>query len=195
MREGGGQSGPCAAANGGTPAGGGGAAAPAPAEGPIDRLSRRTGETLAWVFLLSALLTGWEVLASSLLAAPTIWVHDLTTMLCVTGFLLGGAYAQARREHIRITPIYDLLPARARWLCDLVSHLLAIFYSGVLTWFTGVQALESITIREMSGHAWNFPMPVVIRTAFFLGSALLLLQLVAHSVELVRGPQRGRPAA
>jgi TRAP-type C4-dicarboxylate transport system permease small subunit len=108
---------------------------------------------------------------------------------------LGGAYAQARREHIRITPIYDLLPVRARRLCDLVSHLLAVFYSAVLTWFTGVQALESITIWEMSGHAWNFPMPVVIRTAFFLGSALLLLQLLAHSVELVRGPQRGRPTA
>lgn len=195
MREGGGPNGPRVAANGDTAAGGGGGVASATAEGPIDRLSRRTGETLAWVFLLSALLTGWEVLASSLLAAPTIWVHDLTTMLCVTGFLLGGAYAQARREHIRITPIYDLLPVRARRLCDLLSHLLAISYLAVLTWFTGAQALESITIREMSGHAWNFPMPVVIRTAFFLGSALLLLQLLAHLVELVRGPRRGRPAA
>jgi TRAP-type mannitol/chloroaromatic compound transport system permease small subunit len=162
-------------------------------EGPIDRLSRRTGETLAWLFLLSAALTGWEVLASSLLAAPTVWVHDLTTMLCVTAFLVGGAYAQARREHIRITPLYDLLPARARRLCDLASHLLALVYLAVLTWFTGAQALESVTIWEMSGHAWNFPMPVVIRTAFFLGSALLLLQLAAHLLELRRELQDGRP--
>lgn len=194
MAEGGAESGPRAAVEGGATVGGGERVASAQ-EGAIDRLSRRTGETLAWLFLLSALLTGWEVLASSLLAAPTIWVHDLTTMLCVTAFLLGGAYAQARREHIRITPIYDLLPARARWLCDLASHLLAIFYMAVLTWFTGGQALESIEIMEMSGHAWNFPMPVVIRTAFFLGSALLLLQLVAHLVELVRAPRDDRPAA
>jgi len=36
-------------------------------------------------------------------------------------------------------------------------------------------------------------MPVVIRTAFFLGSALLLLQLAAHLLELRREPQDGRP--
>ncbi len=162
-------------------------------EGPVDRLSRRTGETLAWVFLLSALLTGWEVLASSLLAAPTIWVHDLTTMMCVIGFLLGGAYAQARREHIRITPLYDLLPAGARRACDLASHLLAVLYLAVLAWFTGAQALESVAIWEMSGHAWNFPMPVVIRLAFFLGAALLLAQLLAHLAGLLRGPRDGRP--
>lgn len=156
-------------------------------EPPVDRLSRRVGETLAWLFLLSAVLTGWEVLASSLLASPTIWVHDLTTMLCVTGFLLGGAYAQARREHIRITPIYDALPRRARKLCDLVGLGLAVLYLAVLAWFTGAQALESVLIVEMSGHAWNFPMPVVIRLAFFLGSTLLLLQLAAHFLEALRG--------
>lgn len=161
----------------------------------VERLSRRAGDGLAWLFLAAAVLTGFEVLSSSLLASPTIWVHDLTTMLCVIGFFAGGAYAQARREHIRITPLYDLLPAGARRLCDLASHLLAVVYLAVLTWFTGAQALESLLIGEMSGHAWNVPMPVVIRSAFFLGSALLLAQIAAHLLELWRDPRGGGPAA
>lgn len=167
---------------------------PEPArEPPVDRLSRRSGELVSWVFLISAVLTGWEVLASSLLASPTIWVHDLTTMLCVVGFLVGGAYALQRREHIRITPVYDLLPAAARRVLDIVGYALTLLYLLVLTWFTGGQAFESVTIWEMSGHAWNFPMPVVIRVAFFLGSLLLLLQAASHLRELLARPA-GAPA-
>lgn len=162
-------------------------------EGLVERLSRRTGEICAWLFLLAALLTGYEVISSSLFAAPTIWVHDLTTMLCVIGFLVGGAYAQARREHIRITSLYDLMPEGARRLCDFVGHGLALLYLAVLVWFTGSQALESLLIWEMSGHAWNFPMPVVVRLAFFLGSVLLLAQLAAQLRELLRRPRSARP--
>lgn len=157
-----------------------------PMPGRVERVSHRVGETLAWLFLLSALLTGWEVVSSSLLGAPTIWVHDLTTMLCVACFLFGGAYAQARREHIRITAIYDLLPAPLRRACDLLGLSAALFYLLVLTWFTGAQALESLLLMEMSGHAWNVPMPVVIRGCFFLGTALLTAQIFVHLVELLR---------
>lgn len=162
-------------------------------EPPVDRLSRRSGELVSWVFPISAVLTGWEVISASLLAAPTIWVHDLTTMLCVVGFLVGGAYAQVRREHIRITPLYDLLSAGARRICDALGLGLAAGYAAVLAWFTGSQAIESVTLWEMSGHAWNFPMPVVVRLAFFLGSLLLLAQLAAHLRERLRRPGSARP--
>ncbi len=162
-------------------------------EGAVERVSRRTGEACAWLFPLAALLTGYEVIAAALFAAPTIWVHDLTTMLCVIGFLVGGAYAQARREHIRITPVYDLLPAGVRGICDALGLGLAAAYAAVLAWFTGSQAIESVRIWEMSGHAWNFPMPVVIRLAFFLGSLLLLAQLAAHLRALLLRPGSATP--
>ena len=46
----------------------------------------------------------------SVFDAPTIWVHDATIMLGAICFLFGGAYALQRRDHIRITFIYDALP-------------------------------------------------------------------------------------
>jgi hypothetical protein len=39
---------------------------------------------------------------------------------------------------------------------------------------------------ERSGRAWDFPMPMVIRTAFFLGTALLALQTASLLLELIR---------
>lgn len=154
----------------------------------IDQATRRIGNTLCWLFLISAVLTCYEIMMDAVFGAPTIWVHDTTLMMSATCFLFGGAYALERRDHIRITFVYDLLPKRAQRFCDLVSMLLALVYLLALGWFAGGQALESVMIVEMSGRAWNFPMPMVIRTAFFLGTALFALQAAAQLVRLIRTP-------
>jgi TRAP-type C4-dicarboxylate transport system permease small subunit len=89
-------------------------------------------------------------------------------------------------QHIRITFVHDMLPARARRLCDLAGLVMGLLYLLGLGWFSGMQALNSIRIVEMSGRAWNFPMPMVIRTAFFVGTALFALQAAAEIVKLIR---------
>lgn len=161
-----------------------------PAPGAVDRATRRIGDTLCWLFLISAILTCYEILMDAAFGAPTIWVHDTTVMMSATCFLFGGAYALQRRDHIRITFVYDLLPKRVRRGLDLIGHVLTLVYLLALGWFAGGQAIESIMIVEMSGRAWNVPMPMVIRTAFFLGTVLLVLQAVAQLIRLIRTPGR-----
>jgi TRAP-type mannitol/chloroaromatic compound transport system permease small subunit len=159
---------------------------------PVDRLSRAVGDTLSWLFLLSVAFTCYEVLMGSVFRAPTIWVHDATTMMSATCFLFGGAYALQRGDHIRITFVYDRLPPRGRDLCDLVGLVLALAYLLGLAWFAGIQAFNSVRIVEMSGRAWDFPMPMVIRSALFLGTALLALQAAAGLCKLIRVAGRRR---
>jgi TRAP-type mannitol/chloroaromatic compound transport system permease small subunit len=113
-------------------------------------------------------------------------VHDSTIMLGAICFPFGGAYALQRRDHIRITFIYDALPRRAQRACDLIGLVVGLVYLLGLGWFAGVQAADSIMRVERSGRAWDFPMPMVIRTAFFLGTALLALQTASLLVELIR---------
>jgi TRAP-type mannitol/chloroaromatic compound transport system permease small subunit len=112
-------------------------------------------------------------------------------MMSATCFLLGGAYALQQGQHIRITFVYDLMPARVRRLLDLFGLGLGLIYLLALGWFSGMQAVTSISIIEKSGRAWNVPMPMVIRTAFFLGTALFALQAVAELVKVFR--HRTRP--
>ncbi len=163
--------------------------APEPAaspRSPVDRLTRAIGNRLAWLFLISAALTCYEVLMDWVFRAPTIWVHDTTLMMSATCFLFGGAYALERREHIRITFLYDALPAPARRVCDLIGLVVGLLYLLALGWFSGGQAIDSIGRVEMSGRAWDFPMPMVIRTAFWLGTLLLILQTAVLLVRLIR---------
>jgi TRAP-type C4-dicarboxylate transport system permease small subunit len=97
-----------------------------------------------------------------------------------------------RGDHIRITFLYDMLPRRVRRGCDLAGLLLALLYLLGLGWFSGMQAFNSIRIVEMSGRAWNVPMPMVIRTALFVGTALFALQAAAEMVKLIRAPRDAR---
>ncbi|MCB1803703.1 MAG: TRAP transporter small permease subunit, partial [Candidatus Competibacteraceae bacterium] len=94
----------------------------------IDRVSRILGDKLAWLFLVAAALSCYEVMMDWLFRAPTIWVHDSSIMLCSTAFLFGGAYALQRREHIRITVLYDYFSPWWQWVCDIVSLALTLVY-------------------------------------------------------------------
>lgn len=146
----------------------------------IDRLSRAVGDRLAWLFLIAAALTCLEVFLDWVFRSPTIWVHDSTIMMSATCFLFGGAYALERRDHIRITFLYDMMSPGLRGWCDRLTMTLTLVYLGALLWFVAKQAYQSVMLVEMSGRAWDFPMPMVIRLAFFLGTLLLLLQAIAH---------------
>ena len=156
----------------------------------IESISRGIGNTLSWLFLISAAISCYEVVVNSVFQSPTSWVHDSATMMSATCFLFGGAYALQRGDHIRITFVYDMLPPRGQHVCSLIGLILALIYLVGLGWFAGHQAINSIMIVEMSGRAWNFPMPMVIRTALFLGVALLALQVVAEMLKLILGGAR-----
>lgn len=153
---------------------------PVSSQHPIDRLSRTVGDRLAWLFLIAAALTCLEVFLDWVFRSPTIWVHDSTIMMSATCFLFGGAYALQRRDHIRITFLYDMMGPRPRRWCDRLTMTLTLIYLAALLWFVGKQAFQSIMLVEMSGRAWDFPMPMVIRIAFFLATFLLLLQALTH---------------
>lgn len=154
---------------------------------PIDRFSNFVGRRLCWLYLIAVIVSVYEVFVDSAFGTPTVWVHDMTIMLCSACFLLGGAYAMQRREHIRITVIYDLFPDRVKRWADILGLSLALLYMALLSFFTTTAAIESIGLVERSGRAWDFPMPMVVRTFFCLGSVLLTVQIAAHLYQRICG--------
>lgn len=150
----------------------------------IDRLERRIGEAVSYVFLASVAIMAYEVAARYLFGAPTIWAHESTITLTAIGFLLGGAYTLQRREHIQISAVYLLFPPRIRWLADVFANLVLLFYIGVLIYAGWDLAAQAWATMETSASAWNQPTPVVIKTALVVGSVLLALQGLVHLLQL-----------
>jgi TRAP-type mannitol/chloroaromatic compound transport system permease small subunit len=157
-----------------------------PDPGPVDRLSRRLGETLSWLFYLAVALTAFEVVMRYVVNSPTVWVHDLVIAITAVAFVVGGAYALERSEHIRISSLYDRLPAGWRLWLDRVSLALITIYLALLTYSAARPALVSIALRETSGRAWDVPVPPILKTVLALGAALMTVQAALHLVRAFR---------
>lgn len=160
----------------------------------MERLALLLGRAAAFVFVAAAAVTVWEVGARYLFGAPTAWAHETTTTLCVVGFALGGAYAFARNEHIRITALTDRLPAAARRGLEVAALLVGLLYLGGLGHAAWNQAAESVWRFDATGWAPeltpgppNWPLPAIVRAGLALGTLLFLACVLQRLVAVLRG--------
>ena len=146
----------------------------------VDRAIEAISKALSYSFALSIVVTIYDVIADVAFRAPTVWVYDVVTTAIAVAFLIGGSYALMRREHIRITVVYDRLSRRTRLRCDVVTSLLAIVYFAAFAWFAFNMARLSVTDWEVGGSAWAQPTPVVVKVAMVLGAALMIVQMISN---------------
>ena len=158
---------------------------------PVDRLSKMLGEKLAVVFLAAVLVTSFEVVMRYVFNSPTVYVHDSAIVLSALGFIFGGPYALQRREHIRISVIYDALPPGGRKVCDLLTLFVTTFFAAVLAYAAIKMAIPSVKLMETSGRAWDVPIPAFLKTALALGASLLLAQALVQLWAVLRGRYEG----
>ena len=162
----------------------------------IDRLSIFIGEKISYVFLVSVIITAYEVMMRYGFNAPTTWVHDGATALSATGFLMAGCYCLQQRRHIAITVIYDSVSPGLRRIFALINALIVVLFMGLLTWAALKVALNATWVNwncqvqfcglETSAHAWDVPVPAYLKTVLFLAAVFMTLQALTHLVSALR---------
>jgi TRAP-type C4-dicarboxylate transport system permease small subunit len=160
----------------------------------VERLALLLGRLAAFLFVAAAAVTVWEVAARYLFDRPTNWAHETTTTLCAVGFALGGAYAFARNEHIRITALTDRVSPRARRGLEVLALLLGAVYLAGLGHAAWSQAAESLWRFDATGWAPeltpgppNWPLPSIVRAGLALGTLLFLACVVQRLLAVLRG--------
>jgi TRAP-type mannitol/chloroaromatic compound transport system permease small subunit len=146
----------------------------------VDRAIEAISKALSYGFALSILVTIYDVVCDVLLRAPTIWVYDVVTTAIAVAFLIGGSYALMRREHIRITAVFDRFSRRTQLMCEVVTSVLALVYLAAFVWFSFEMARLSVMDWEVGGSAWAQPTPVVVKVAMVLGGALMIVQMLSN---------------
>lgn len=160
----------------------------------MDRIALAVGRIAAWLFVVAVVITVYEVAARYLFHAPTNWVHETTTTLCAIGFALGGAYAFARDEHIRISVLADRAPPAIRKGLEVMGLTLGAIYLAGLGYAAWGQAEESVWRFDATG--WtpeltpgppNWPLPAIVRVALLAGTVLFLACVVQRLMLVVAG--------
>ncbi len=160
----------------------------------VDRLSLWIGRALSLVFLVIALMLGWEVVVRYLFNAPTYWAHEIAGILAAYAFVFGGAYCMAEKSHMRITLVLERLGPRARQVIEAISLLAGTIYIGGLTWAAWRMSeksvfrfsAEGLWLPERSGSSWNTPAPGFVKLALLLGGLLFLLVILRQFLQMLR---------
>ena len=96
-----------------------------------DTLSAWFGKAFAWLIVLMAVGTGYEVFVRYVLNDPTAWALDVSFIMYGTLFMMGGAYTLSRGGHVRGDFLYRLWQPRTQAKVDLVLYIF-FFFPGVI---------------------------------------------------------------
>lgn len=158
----------------------------------LDRFIAKTSELLSLFFVLTVIISFYEVLSRYLFNSPTIWVHETASFLGGSLFAIGGAYALATDKHVRVVLIYDIVSQRTRHYLNIFHHLAGLVFSGLLI-YAGVKMVESAWFTpwgdfhlETSGTAWNPPFPAVLKGIILLTVCIMFLQFVLHLINEIK---------
>lgn len=146
----------------------------------IDRAIEEISKVLSYCYALSIAVTIYDVFCDVVLHSPTVWVYDVVTTAIAVAFLVGGSYALMRREHIRITVLWDHYPWRMRLWCEVLGSILTIVYLLAFAWFSWNMASLAVMTWEVGGSVWAQPTPVIVKVAMLLGALLMIVQMISN---------------
>lgn len=155
----------------------------------IERVSKWSGLTVAWLAVPLVVVVVYEVIARKFFQ-PTTWAFDLAYILYGTHFMLGAAYCLYKGKHVRTDIWYGSWSPRTQGLVDSILYLF-LFLPGMafFFWLSFDYFHESLLVWERSTFSpWRpiiWPFKLVIPVAV----ALLWLQGIA---ELLKSLRRAR---
>ena len=151
-----------------------------------DALSAWFGKAFAWLIILMAVGTGYEVFVRFVLNAPTPWALDVSFIMYGTLFMMGGAYTLSRGGHVRGDFLYRLWKPRTQAKVDLVLYILFFFPGVTALIFSGWKyAARSWQYAEVSV---NSPAGVPIfqfKTVIVVAGILLFIQGIAQVMRCI----------
>ena len=157
-----------------------------------DQTSTWVGKAFAWCIVALVVSTSYDVIARYLFKSPTLWAYEVSSYLWSALFMMGGAYALARNQHVRGDMFYRLWPVRVQAGVELLLMVLFFFPGIIALVSSGWQFfLPSFELGERTQTSilqlplW--PMKAIIP----LAGAIMLLQGVVEAARCVTALRSG----
>ena len=140
----------------------------------IDRLVRRIGDAISWIWLALLGVIALNVTLRYAFGSGRIELEELQWHLYSVGFLLGIPYAFAADAHIRVDVLRERMSARTQAWIELYGILLLLLpFVALVVLFAVPFVGESWSSGEISPSPGGLPLRWLIKSALLVGFALL----------------------
>lgn len=138
----------------------------------FERLTAVLAAIAASLVLAMSLWITYDVLSRYFFDASSPWAFDLSEYALVWITFLGAPWVLLQDRHVRIELLVDVLPVRAQRMLGILVCVTAIVICAILTWRTGVAALQYFERGQMMPRIWRIPR-IWPYSIIPIGSALL----------------------
>jgi TRAP-type mannitol/chloroaromatic compound transport system permease small subunit len=146
----------------------------------IDGVSEWTGKLGSFLIVGLTVIICYDVSLRYIFNSPTAWGYDITYMIYGAYSMLGMAYCEKLKSHVRMDMIYALQSERGKAWIDVICYLLLFFPALIIiTYKCGDHALWSLLAGERSsGSVWR-PLLGPFKLIITFGLLLLIFQGLA----------------
>jgi len=127
------------------------------------------------------LLTSGEVVGRAVWSQPIPGSIELSSYLLAAFILLGLAYTQQVKGHVRVTMFVSRLPEKWGLVLDVITSLLSLFIIAVMAWQGWVVGMEERTVSDML-RIPQFPFRLLVA----VGGAFLFLELFFELIDTLK---------
>jgi len=113
------------------------------------------------------LLTSADVVGRAVWSRPIPGIVELSSYMLDIFILLGLAYTQQVKGHVRVSMLTSRLPRRARIFLEIGVTLLSLFIMALLAWQGWIVGLEETAVSDMLRIPQR-PFKVLVGVAAFL---------------------------
>jgi TRAP-type C4-dicarboxylate transport system permease small subunit len=127
------------------------------------------------------LLTSGEVIGRAVWSKPIPGTLELSSYMLVVFILLGLAYTQQVKGHVKVVMFTSKLPPKAQAVLEILTNILSLFIVAILCWQGWVVGIDETTVSDVHRIVqWPFRLLVPLAALF------LFLELAIDLVDACR---------
>ena len=152
----------------------------------ISRINRVAGLFGMLMLFVMGLLVVADITSRELANKSLPGVTEIVYLGIVAVVFLSFAYTEEMRAHVKIEIFSDRLPPKGRAVVDILTWLVGASLMCLLAWLAGIEAIESLEVREYVPSAIRVPI-YPVKFAVCIGFGLLGLQFLVNLVKKLMG--------
>ena len=163
----------------------------------VDRIVSVFSSFAMLLILLGISITLYEIVMRYIFESATSWVYKTTLWLSAVTYLVSGILVMQRREHIRVTVIYDAVSPKLRLIFDYLALYVLIVYATLMLVGSANQVWVVFSHAVKTGTISSLPFGPTIKPLVLLSTVAIAIvainNLLLDQLNIGRSNDSNRP--